>query len=256
MDLLRQRIAKMVYTAKDGHIPSAFSIVDILSTLYMKFLKYDPKNPKWEGRDYFVLSKGHGCVGLYVVLKEAGFITERDLELFCTPKGILGEHPDCTKVPGVEASTGSLGHGFPLAVGVALGLQIQGKANRVVTLVGDGECHEGSIWEAANIAANQRLGNICVFVDWNKSAAQLMPQDDLAKKWEAFGWDVQEIDGHNKEEILGALHEVDFSLDGMPHVILANTIKGKGVPFIEGHGQWHHKIPNEKELQQIMEALS
>ena len=256
MDPLRQRIARMVYTAKDGHIPSAFSIVDILSTLYTKILKYDPRNPQWEDRDYFILSKGHGCVGLYVVLKEAGFVEERDLEEFCTVRGILGEHPDCTKVPGVEASTGSLGHGFPLAVGLAFGLKIQKKPNRVITLVGDGECHEGTVWEAANIANNHDLGNLCVIVDWNKSAAQLMPKDDLAQKWKAFGWEVQEVDGHNKPEIESAINAVKFKLDGTPHVILAHTTKGKGVPFIEGHGPWHHKVPSEQELEQIMELLS
>ena len=148
---LRKQIVQMVYNAKDGHIPSAFSIIDILELLYREYLKVDSKKPDWPERDYFILSKGHGCVALYTVLHQFGFLTDQDINLFCKPGGILGEHPDCTKVPGVEASTGSLGHGFPFAVGLALGLRIKNRmTNKVYVLVGDGECHEGTVWEAAN----------------------------------------------------------------------------------------------------------
>lgn len=253
---LRRRIVDMVVEGKDGHIPSAFSIIDIIVTLYENILKFDPKNPKWEDRDYFILSKGHGCLALYVVLKEHGILTEHDLGMFCKPGGILGEHPDCTKVPGAEASTGSLGHGFPFAVGIALGLRIRDKSNRVYVLVGDGECHEGTIWEAANVANNLQLGNLCVIVDWNGSAAQLMPHDDLPAKWNAFGWKTKVIDGHSDEEIKSALSGVDFCIKGVPTVIIAKTVKGKGVPILEGHGIWHHRIPNNEEYKIIMEALS
>lgn len=252
----RRRIVEMVYEGKDGHIPSAFSIVDIITILYRDFLKINPKNSKWEGRDYFILSKGHGCLALYVVLHEHGFLTEYDMKMFCKPGGILGEHPDCTKVPGIEASTGSLGHGFPFAVGIALGLRIRNQRNRVYVLVGDGECHEGTVWEAANVASNLHLSNLCVIVDWNGSAAQLMPRDDLPNKWMAFGWQTTVINGHSEEEIKTALSAVRDSDQCGPMTIIAKTVKGKGVPMIEGHGTWHHRIPNEDEYRLIMESLA
>jgi transketolase len=253
---LRKKIAQMVYTGKDGHMPSAFSIIDIIEVLYRDYLRYDSKNPEWPERDYFILSKGHGCLALYVVLEKYGFITEQDIALFCKPGGILGEHPDCTKIPGVEASTGSLGHGLPFAVGIALGLRLKNMNNRVYVLVGDGECHEGSVWEAANVANNLQLGNMCVIVDWNGSAAQLMPRDNLPAKWQAFGWETMVIDGHSEVEIHTALNKVNFQLRGSPTAIIAKTVKGKGVPMIEGHGIWHHRIPTEEELKVIMGALS
>lgn len=253
---LRRQIVDMVVEGKDGHIPSAFSIIDLIAILYKNFLKFDTANPGWDNRDYFILSKGHGCLALYVVLRQHGFLTDHDINMFCKPGGILGEHPDCTKVPGVEASTGSLGHGFPFAVGIALGLRIRNKPNKVYVLVGDGECHEGTIWEAANVANNLQLGNLCVIVDWNGSAAQLMPHDDLPAKWNAFGWKAKVIDGHSVEEIKSALSGVDFCIKGVPTVIIAKTVKGKGVPILEGHGIWHHRIPNSEEYKIIMESLS
>lgn len=252
----RKQIVKMVYEGKDGHIPSAFSIIDIVAILFKGFLRFDSKNPGWLERDYFILSKGHGCLALYVVLRKYGFLTENDLKMFCKSGGILGEHPDCTKVPGVEASTGSLGHGLPFALGIALGLKIQGRNNKVYVLVGDGECHEGTVWEAANVANNLQLGNVCVIVDWNQSAAQLMPRDNLQAKWEAFGWNTILVDGHAERELHSAFSRVKLFLSGTPTVILARTIKGKGVVMIEGHGPWHHRIPNEEEYAKIMEELS
>ena len=254
--VLRMKIVEMAYNGKDGHIPSAFSIIDILDVLYGNYLKHDSRKPDWPERDYFILSKGHGCLALYAVLREHGFLTEEDLESFCKPAGILGEHPDCTKVPGVEASTGSLGHGLPFAVGIALGLKMRSMTNRVFVLVGDGECHEGTVWEAANVANNMQLGNLCVIVDWNQSAAQLMPRDDLPAKWQAFGWQTTVIDGHSERDIREALGGVRFAADGPPSVIVANTVKGKGVPMLEGHGRWHHRIPDDEEYAEIMEAPS
>jgi len=253
---LRRRIVQMVFEGKDGHIPSAFSIVDIIEILYSKYLRVDPKNPDWDGRDYFILSKGHGCLALYTVLNKHGFLEEDDLQLFCKPGGILGEHPDCTKIPHIEASTGSLGHGLPFAVGIALGLRIQERNNKVYVLVGDGECHEGTMWEAANVANNLQLGNLCVIVDWNQSAAQLMPRDDLPAKWKAFGWRVLDADGHSQSELCKALDSVEFNVEGPPTVVIARTVKGKGVPMLEGHGPWHHRVPNEEELTTIMECLA
>lgn len=253
---MRKKIVQMVYDGKDGHIPSAFSIVDILEVLYRDYLKYDCRNPEWAERDYFVLSKGHGCLALYVVLAKYGFVSAHDLDMFCKPGGILGEHPDCTRVPGAEASTGSLGHGFPFSMGIALGLRIRQMDNRVFVLVGDGECNEGTVWETALVTANLRLGNLCCIVDNNGSAAQILPMDPLAAKWEAFGWEPRRVNGHSESEIKSALDSLTFSSVGKPKVIIADTIKGKGVPMLEGHGVWHHRIPTEEELVTIMEALS
>ena len=253
---LRKKIVDMVVEGKDGHIPSAFSIIDIVTLLYRDFLKFDALNPLWVDRDYFILSKGHGCLALYVNLHRHGFINDHDVEMFCKYGGILGEHPDRTKVPGAEASTGSLGHGLSFAVGIALGLKIQEKSNRLFVLLGDGECHEGTIWEAANVASNRRLGSLCAIVDWNQSAMQLLPQDDMPAKWAAFGWNVQVVDGHNEAEISKAIMNIQFAGDGTPSVIVAKTIKGKGVSLMEGHGIWHHRIPNEEEYDLIMASLS
>jgi len=252
---LRRKIVDMVVTGGDGHIPSAFSIIDIVTLLYKKILKFDAKNPEWLDRDYFILSKGHGCLALYVNLHRHGFITDDDIAMFCKSGGILGEHPDRTKVPGAEASTGSLGHGLGFAVGIAIGLKIQNLNNKVFVLVGDGECQEGTVWESANVACNRKLGNLCVIVDWNQSGMQLMPFDDMPKRWAAFGWKVYLVDGHSDNDILEVLNKIEFTTDGIPSVIVANTIKGKGVPMLEGHGIWHHRIPNDQEYQKIMEVL-
>ncbi|MDH5750512.1 MAG: thiamine pyrophosphate-dependent enzyme, partial [Rhodospirillales bacterium] len=202
------------------------------------------------------LSKGHGCLALYVNLHRCGFITDEDIAQFCKKGGILGEHPDMTKVPGAEASTGSLGHGLSFAVGIAMGHKIRKMNNRMFVLIGDGENQEGTVWEAAHIAANHRLKNLCVIVDWNQSGMQLLPEDDLPAKWRAFGWHTQEINGHDEHEIAHAFDAVSGKDTDRPSVILAHTVKGKGVPMIEGHGPWHHRIPNEEEYAEILRALS
>jgi transketolase len=253
---LRIKIAEMVKSSKEGHIPSSFSIVDILDHLYGEVLNLNSKNPKWIDRDYFILSKGHGCGALYAVLNKYGFLSDQDLLDYSTIKGILGGHPDSTIVPGVEASTGSLGHGFPTAIGIALGLKIKKQKNRVFTLLGDGECQEGTIWEAANIATNRNLDNLCAIVDWNGSASQLMPIDDLPAKWKAFGWEVYVIDGHSQKELTKTFKRIISSVSNKPRVVVAKTIKGKGVSFIEGHGPWHHKVPNDEEMNQLVSELS
>ena len=254
---LRARIAEMVYRSGEGHIPSAFSIVDVVAHLYRSVLRYDAANPDWSGRDFFVLSKGHGCAALYAVLNEIGIISDAEIDRYGTSGGILGGHPDMTTVPGAEASTGSLGHGFPFSVGIALGLKIQERENRVFTLVGDGECHEGTIWEAAAVAANRKLGNLIAIVDWNGSASQLMPVDDLPRKWSSFGWRVAEADGHDQVELSSVFDSDSLNFDSSkPLAVILHTTKGKGVSFVEGHGIWHHKIPNDLELNRmLMEIL-
>lgn len=253
---LRRQIVNMVVAGNNGHIPSAFSILDIVSYLYGKVLKVDPRNPQWAERDYFILSKGHGCLALYVNLHRHGFITDEDVAQFCRKGGILGEHPDTNKVPGAESSSGSLGHGFSYAVGIALGQRIRGQQNRIFVLIGDGESHEGTVWEAAHVARNLELGQLCVVVDWNQSGMQLLPHDDLPAKWAAFGWNTLVANGHDEADLGKAFDRVSFQSKGIPTVIIAKTVKGKGVPMIEGHGMWHHRIPNKEEYAKIMEALS
>ena len=253
---LRKKIVDMVYKAGEGHIPSAFSIIDIIAYLYDKVIKFDPKNPAWDERDYFILSKGHGCAALYIVLEKQGFLTQKDLNCKSTKGGILGGHPDRTKVPGIEASTGSLGHGLSTGLGIALGLKLRSKKNKVIVLVGDGECNEGTVWEAALVAANLKLGNLCCIVDNNGSAAQVLPVPDLPDKWRSFGWDTYRINGHKEKEIERVFKKIKFNFDSNPKVIIADTVKGKGVSFMETHGPWHYKVPNKEELELIYRELA
>ncbi len=252
---LRKKIAEMVHRAGEGHIPSSYSIVDVVNHLYTRVLKCDPTKPDWDERDYFILSKGHGCAGLYAVLHKVGFLSDEEIASYSQPGGKLGGHPDRTCVPGAEASTGSLGHGFPMAVGLALGLRIQNRQNRIFALLGDGECNEGTIWEGALVAAKQQLGNLVAIVDLNGSAAQILPVDPLADKWRAFGWETFEMDGHDEKAISEVFSSLSYSLIGKPKAIIARTVKGKGVSFVEGHGIWHHRIPNTEELAAIFKEL-
>jgi transketolase len=252
---LRRQIVEIITNAGEGHIPSSFSIVDIIATLYERHLKFNAKNPNWEERDFFILSKGHGCHAYYVVLARHGFISEQDLENCVKFDSILGGHPDRTKIPGVEASTGSLGHGLPFAIGIALGQKIQKKGNKVYVLVGDGECHEGTIWESALVGQNLKLDNLCCIVDLNGSAAQILPHPNIAQQWRAFGWSVLEVDGHNENELDKAFDHFKSNDNRRPTVIIAHTIKGKGVSFLECHGPWHSRIPNDEEYRAIIKEL-
>jgi transketolase len=237
---LRRRIVEMITKAGEGHIPSAFSIVDIIEVLYGRVLKPE---------DRFILSKGHGCAALYVVLEREGLLRSEDIEAYGLFEGILGGHPDRTKVP-VECSTGSLGHGLPMGVGLALGLRIQGRGGRVFVLVGDGECHEGTTWESL-LAGHNYMCGLTVIVDANKSSDQICPHPNIARQFSAFGWQTAEIDGHNPEDIEEALNQ----RPAWPYAVIARTTKGKGVSFLEGHGKWHHRIPNAEEYAAIMEEL-
>lgn len=254
---LRKEIAWMTYHSKEGHIPSAFSIIDIVAYLYEYVLKFDSKNPKWEDRDYFILSKGHGCAALYAVLKKHGFITQKDLEEKNTEFAKLATHPDRVKIPGVEASTGSLGTGIGMALGIALGLRILNKPSKVITLIGDGESNEGTIWETALLASNLKLGNLCVISDHNGSADKVLAVTNPEKKWDSFGWNVYSIDGHDSKQIKKTFDSINFKDDAKPNVIIAHTKKGKGIKAMEDNfGYWHSRVPTEEQLKEIYDELN
>ncbi len=249
---LKKIIVETATESHEGHIPSAFSILDILWVLYDKILKIDPKNPKDENRDRFILSKGHGSLGLYAVLAEKGFFPREELLEFGKFDSILGGHPDRNKVPGVEASTGSLGHGLPMAIGMALGLKMKKNGARVFVIAGDGEMNEGSMWESLLLASHHKLNNLYCIVDYNHSTDRALLIGDLEKKFEAFGWETKTIDGHNREEIEKALSEKNSE---KPIAIIANTIKGHGIKMMENNPEWHHKTPKEEEMREILEQL-
>ena len=256
---LRRNIVQMVYEAKCGHIPSAFSIIDILEILYRKVLKYSINDIHSKDRDYFILSKGHGCLALYVVLEKFGFVGKKELTSFSKHDSLLGEHPDCLKVPGIEASTGSLGHGLPFAVGIALGLKINKMPNKVIVLIGDGECNEGSIWEAAMAAPKYNLDNLIVIVDKNNfqqtgSNSDIMDLRDLKNKWNSFGWEAEDIDGHNIEKLISYFD--NLKNNQMPKALIANTIKGKGFSFSENNNDWHHSVLTKSFFEKALNELN
>ncbi len=253
---IRKSILKLCFEAKEGHIPSSFSIVDILTVLYKDVLKYHPENPDWEDRDYFILSKGHASVALYAVLQKAGYISENDLITFGKYDSPLGGHPDRNKVPGVEASTGSLGHGFPFAAGIALSMKIKCKPNYVYSLIGDGECNEGTIWETAMVAANCKLNNFIGILDLNESTSRCLPITNPVEKWSAFGWKVYDVNGHDINELKQTFRTISNCKTDRPSMVIARTVKGKGSKTLENNGfTWHHRSPTEEELKVILKEL-
>lgn len=249
---LKRQIVLATMAIGEGHIASAFSIIDILWVLYDRVLRVDPKNPKRNDRDRFILSKGHGALALYAVLAEKGFFPPSELERFATYDSPLGGHPDCNKVPGVEASTGSLGHGLPMGVGMALALRIRKVDRRIIVLVGDGECNEGSIWESALLAAHHRLSNLTCIVDYNHSTDRALLLGDIATKFKAFGWSAVNINGHDHDAIYDALIKPGSN---KPQVIVAETVKGFGCKAMENNPAWHHRAPTQDELTGILEEL-
>jgi transketolase len=253
--LQRELCVTMCINGGDGHIPSAFSLIEIITFLYTDILKINNKDLNNPNRDIFILSKGHGCLALYTNLFFKNFITKKDILNFCKKDGLLGEHPDSTKIKGVEACTGSLGHGLSFGAGIALGKKIKNYKGFVYVVIGDGECHEGSVWETANIAKNFKLSNLIYFVDWNQSAMQLLPYDQMVNKWKAFGWETYLINGHRYNELEKTLKKIKKNKTDSPKVIVCKTIKGKGAKMLEGHGMWHHKIPNEQEYMKILNQI-
>jgi len=250
---IKRAIVHATANAGEGHIPSAFSVLDILWVLYDSILNIEPSKPEKDDRDRFILSKGHASLGHYAILSEKGFFPDIDLKDFAQFGSPLGGHPDRNKVPGVEASTGSLGHGFPMAVGVAMGLRIKKSTSRVFALVGDGECNEGTIWESALLAAHHKLTNLRCIVDYNHSGDRALLVGDLVAKFKSFGWESYAIDGHDHNAIYQALSTAP---EDRPIAIIAKTIKGFGCSRMENNPEWHHKTPSPDELAEIIEELS
>ncbi len=257
---LRCQIVRMLQKGGRGHVGSAFSLVEILRVLYDDILRYDAKNPRSPDRDRFILSKGHGCLALYTLLAEKGFFPEAELWKFCKVDGILGGHPEYGKVPGIEASTGSLGHGLPIGVGFALNARIEKKDYRTFVVSSDGESNEGSVWEAALCAGKHRLSNLTVLVDYNKQQSysttyEVLDLEPFADKWRAFNFAAEEVDGHDVEQIRGALKRTPFD-QNKPSVIICHTIKGKGISFVENNLNWHHKNKvAEEEVKALLAEL-
>ncbi len=257
---LRKRIVTTSSRSNIPHLGSCLSCLDLLIYLYWIKLNIDPLNPFSNQRDRFILSKGHAAPALFQVLALKGFFPETSLELFGEPGSVFHEHPPKPGyIPGVEAATGSLGHGMPMTLGMALSSKLIDIKYDCYALISDGECNEGSIWECAMMASSQKADNLTVIVDYNKWQAtgrsnEIMALEPLKQKWKAFGWNTKEISGHNFEEIDRAFKDLSKK-NGKPSVIIANTIKGKGISFMEDDNNWHYRTPNEQELEKALEEL-
>lgn len=257
---LRRNIITMIYEAQSGHPGGSLSIADFITACYWHAMNVDPANPRWSERDRFVLSKGHTCPAQYAALAMKGFFDMSVLSTLRKEGSILQGHPDMKKCPGIDISTGSLGQGFACAVGMALAAKLDGKKYRVFCAIGDGECNEGEIWEAAGTAYKYKLDNVIAFVDWNNlqldgTCEEIMPPIDLAKKFEAFGFEVWRIDGNDMEQVVRALDEAMAANNGLPKCIIGKTVKGKGVSYMENQCSWHGTAPNEEQYRQAMAEL-
>ncbi len=256
---MRKTIFRAGYSGGMAHLASCFSALEIIYTLYMKgILRYDPQNPDLPDRDRFVLSKGHGALALYAVLCEAGCLTENELRSYLKPDCHIGGEPCSRDLKAIEASTGSLGHGLPIAAGMALGQKLDGNGARTFVLIGDGESQEGSVWETAMSAAAMKLDNLIAILDCNGLQKTGRVDETLGavrwrEKWEAFGWNVTEADGHDVDALTRALHEC--GTEGKPTMVLAHTVKGKGVSIMENNPIWHFRIPNRKEKKIFQDEL-
>lgn len=251
---VRLSILRMIKRAKAAHIGAAFSIVELLAGLYFSALRIDPKNPSAPSRDRFILSKGHSCAALYATLVERGFADEKALEGFCADNGTLWGHSTAGTMHGIEASTGSLGHGLPIGVGMALAGKMDKAGYRVFVLLGDGEMDEGSVWEALLFAGHRKLDNLVAIVDYNKVQSfgmtdEVLGLEPLAAKFKAANWSAREINGHSAKEVMEALASVPLE-KGRPTAIIAHTVKGKGVSFMEGTVDWHYKCPDDGQYAQ------
>ena len=256
---IRVHVLLMTHKAGASHVGTCLSVADILAVLYTDVLRVDPARPNWPERDRFILSKGHGAAAAYAVLAERGFFPLTWLDTYCQDDSVLEGHITSHGVPGVEVSTGSLGHGLSISCGMALAGKRERLPYRVFAVLSDGECEEGSTWEAVLFAAHHRLDNLIAIVDYNKiqsfgTIKEVLDLEPLADKWRAFGWSVREIDGHDCAQIEDALKGVPFKPD-KPSCIIAHTIKGKGVSFMENQLAWHYKSPTVEQLAQALAEL-
>jgi len=256
---IREKIVAITEKCGGSHIGGAFSQTDVLVALYYKFMKIDPKRPHWQDRDRFILSKGHGGVGHAAILGDLGYFDEELLKDFNKTGSPFGMHLDHAKVQGVDASTGSLGHGMGISIGMAIGAKLQGENWHTYCMLGDGECNEGSIWEGAMSGSHYKVTNLTVFVDRNKlcidgETETIMALEPFSKKWEAFGWNTLEIDGHDFDSICEAI-EAAHAEKKAPTMIICNTIKGKGVDFMENDKKWHYGGLDSETAKKAIEAL-
>lgn len=254
---IRCNIKRMIANGGGGHAGGSLSMVEILTVLFSGIMRYDPKNPKFEGRDRFILSKGHSALGLYAVLAEVGYFPESMMDTFATKEGPLMNHPDAHHIPGVEVSTGSLGHGFSIATGIALAGKIKKSNYKTFCVLGDGECHEGMVWEAAMSASSYGLENLIAIVDRNKvgndGLIDYVNLNPLAEKWRSFGWKVVEVDGHDMEQLSAALENCIKNKG--PWVVIANTVKGKGlIESIEGTGKAHYIKATKDNIEEYFQS--
>jgi transketolase len=254
---MRRTAFGMVHKAQLGHPGGDFSAIDVMATLYFGVMRYDPARPDWADRDRFIMSKGHATGALYSGLCAAGYFPESWLETYMQPRSMLNGHPNRNYLPGVETNTGPLGHGFPVAVGVAIAGAMSGQDHRTFVLTGDGEQQEGSNWEAAMVAGHRKLTHLTLIIDRNRlqqgaGTEETSGLDPLDQKYAAFGWDVQELDGHDIGAMLAALSAPPGA---RPRCIIANTVKGKGVSFMENVASWHHGVPSDAQYAQAMQEL-
>ena len=257
---IRRSILTMVHRAQSGHVGGSLGATELVVALYHSIMRHDPTRPEWGERDRFILSKGHCTPVIYAVLADCGYFPEADLETFRRPGSHLQGHPYQPKTPGVEASTGTLGLGISTGLGMALAARIKGQSHRIFILCGDGEIQEGQAWEAALFGHKYELDNVVVFVDRNYlqtdgDSEKVMPLDPLAPKWEAFGWDTHEIDGHDYRQNIATAEKASVT-KGRPSMIIARTTKGKGVSFMEGVAKWHGTPPGDDEYARAMAELN
>ena len=254
---IRIDVAKMMHKAYSSHIGGCYSVTEILVTLYFDILNIDPKNPRKDDRDILLLSKAHSSPALYAVLSKKGFFPKENLDTYYQDGGKLPGHLDKEAVPGIEFSFGSLGHGLSVGVGMALANKRMNNPGRVFVILGDGECNEGSIWEAAMFAPHHNLSNLTVVIDYNKiqsfgSTNEVINQEPIFDKWKSFGWKVLEINGHDHDALIDAFNSPH---ENLPKLIIANTVKGKGVSFMENSLDWHYKSPNDEQLKLALKEL-
>lgn len=258
--LSRLGTIELISLAKSGHYGSSFSSSEIFASLYYHVMNYDVSNPQWPDRDRFVMGKGHSAVGIYPILADVGFFPEEDLKTYTQLGSAFGDHPDMNKIKGIDFSSGSIGHGLSVGVGMALGARVDNKNYRTYILMGDGELHEGQVWEAAMSAGNKKLGNLIAIIDNNKvtvdgNTSELMGVEPIKGKWESFGWNVVEVDGHDVEALVETFSNLPSADSNKPTAIVCDTIAGKGVSFMEHGYEWHVANLGEGDIERAINEI-